>query len=319
MMQTFGLFALARSMTANMARILMYHNFCGPADTNPDAVSTTSVRKQFEYLSRHFHVVSLASIVEQLSSNQPLGDRTVALTIDDGRRNCYEFLFPLLKEFGMPATFFVVSSFIRCEDWVWTDKVLWLSEQPFAPSELAPHRIEDFFRTLNQMRPELRHARIESVAREMNLSIPKQPPSKYAPCSWRELREMVDSGLVEIGSHTVTHPIFSSLTDEESWHELTASRAQIEEGIGTRVVSFCFPNGKPGDYRQNQVRQVKEAGYLTSLVSRPGMVHPGDDLYQLARLGVGGRSDFLAFSKELDGVEHYQEKLETSLHLRPQS
>jgi peptidoglycan/xylan/chitin deacetylase (PgdA/CDA1 family) len=316
MMRTFGLFALARSMTASMARILMYHNFCGPAETSTDAVSTTSVRRQFEYLSRHYHVVSLSSLVEQLSSNQPLGDRTVALTIDDGRRNCYEFLFPLLKEFRMPATFFVVSSFIRGEDWVWTDKVLWLSEQPSAPSEMAPQRIEDFFRTLNQMRPEVRDARVESIAREMNLSIPKQPPSKYAPCSWRELREMVDSGLVEIGSHTVSHPIFASLIDEESWHELTASRAQVEEGLSARVVSFCFPNGKPGDYRQSQVRQVKEAGYLTALVTRPGMVRPGDDLYQLPRLGVGGRSDFLAFSKEIDGVEHYQEKLERSLHLR---
>jgi len=225
-------------------------------------------------------------------------------------------LFPLLKEFGIPATFFVVSSFIRGEDWVWTDKVLWLSEQPSPPSELASHRIDDFFRTLNQLRPEIRNARIEAIAQGMNLSIPKQPPPKYAPSSWSELREMVNSGLVEIGSHTLSHPIFASLSDEESWHELITSRAQIEEGVGAKVVSFCFPNGKPGDYRESQVRQVKDAGYLSALVTRPGMVRHGADLFQLPRIGVSGKSDPIAFSKHLDGVEYYQERLETSLHLR---
>jgi peptidoglycan/xylan/chitin deacetylase (PgdA/CDA1 family) len=303
-------------MSASMPRILMYHNFCGPTETDTDAVSTVMIRRQLEYLSRHYHVVSLAYLIEHLSSSRPVGNRTVALTIDDGRRSCYEFLFPLLREFRMPATFFVVSSFIRREDWVWTDKVLWLSEHQSAPSELAPHRIEDLFRMLNQMRPQVRNARIESVARGMNLSIPKQPPSKYAPCSWSELREMVDSGLVEIGSHTVSHPILASLTDNESWHELTSSRAQIEEGLGTKVVSFCFPNGKPGDYRQSQVRQVKEAGYLSALVTRSGMIGPGADLYQLPRIGVSGHSDSLDFAKHLDGAEYYQEKLQTSLRAR---
>ena len=306
-----GMFALARTMSASMARVLMYHNFCDAAETDTDAVSTTMLRSQFEYLSRHYRVVPLAYLLEQLRSNRPLDDLTVALTIDDGRRNCYEFLFPLLKEFGMPATFFVVSSFIRREDWVWTDKVLWLSEQPSPPRELTPRRIEDFFRTLNQMRPEIRNARIEAVSQGMNLSIPREPPPKYAPCSWSELREMVASGLVEIGSHSVSHPILASVTDEESWHELTASRAHIEEGLGAKVVSFCFPNGKPGDYRQSQVRQVRNAGYLSALVTRPGLVGPGAELYQLPRIGVGAESDALAFAKHVDGVEYYQAQLRT--------
>jgi peptidoglycan/xylan/chitin deacetylase (PgdA/CDA1 family) len=316
MMQFSGMFALARTVSAGRARILMYHNFCGPAETGTDAVSTTLARSQFEYMSRYYRIVPLSYLLDQLRSNQRLDNPTVALTIDDGRRNCYEFLFPLLKEFGIPATFFVVSSFIRGEDWVWTDKVLWLSEQPSPPSELASHRIDDFFRTLNQLRPEIRNARIEAIAQGMNLSIPKQPPPKYAPSSWSELREMVNSGLVEIGSHTLSHPIFASLSDEESWHELITSRAQIEEGVGAKVVSFCFPNGKPGDYRESQVRQVKDAGYLSALVTRPGMVRHGADLFQLPRIGVSGKSDPIAFSKHLDGVEYYQERLETSLHLR---
>jgi peptidoglycan/xylan/chitin deacetylase (PgdA/CDA1 family) len=308
-----GAFAFARSMSAGMARILMYHNFSGPGETNTDAVSVSAARTQLAYLHRYFHVVPLARLVEQLKFGGPLENHTVALTIDDGRRNCYEFFFPLLKEFGMPATFFVVSSFIRRDDWLWTDKVLWLSEQPFSRSELAPDRIDGLFETLNQMRPELRNASIESIAVEMGASIPKEPPPKYAPCSWSELREMADSGLVEIGSHTVNHPILASLTDRESWQELTLSRAQIEEGLGGKVSCFCVPNGKPSDYRPSHLQQVRDAGYAGAVVARFGMVSSGTNPYELPRVGVSGRSDSLSFSKCLDGAEYYQEQLIRSL------
>jgi len=307
-----GVFAAARTMSAGMARILMYHNFSGPGKTTIDAVSVSAIRTQLEYLRRNFHVVPLTHLVERLRSGQPLENNSVALTIDDGRRNCYEFFFPLLKEFGMPATFFVVSSFIRRDDWLWTDKVLWLSEQPFPLRELAPDRIESFFAELNQMRPEFRNVRVESIAAQMGIAIPSEPPWRYAPCSWSELREMADSGLVDIGSHTVTHPILASLTDGESWQELTVSRAQIEEDLGRKVSCFCFPNGKPPDYQPHHLRQVRDAGYTGAVVARFGLVSSAADPYELPRIGVSGRSDALYFSKCLDGAEYYQGKLTRS-------
>lgn len=312
LMKGCGMFAVARAMSAQMARILMYHNFSECAE-NHDAGSVAALRSQFEYLRRHFSVVPLAHIIERLESGQRFEDPTVALTIDDGRRNCYEFMFPLLEEFKMPATFFVVSSFINRQDWVWTDKVLWLSEQPSRLSELSPAQLDSFFFRLNRLRPEARLAIIETVAAGMRVTIPHEPPSQYAPCSWNELRQMGDSGLVEIGSHSVTHPIFASVTDEESWQELTLSRAQIEKGIGRPVRFFCFPNGQPGDYRPSQVRQVRDAGYRGAVAAYSGMVGRGADPFQLPRIGVSGWSDPLSFCKQVDGAEHYQIKVQRSL------
>jgi peptidoglycan/xylan/chitin deacetylase (PgdA/CDA1 family) len=313
LMKGCGMFALARATSAEMARILMYHNFSGPDQVGADEVSVSAARRQLEYLRRYFHVVSLAHIIEGLESGRRMDRHSVALTIDDGRRNCYQYLFPLLKEFAMPATFFVVSSFIRREDWIWTDKVLWLSEQPARPDELSPDGIDNFFGSLNRMRPDARNARIDAIATGMGLSIPKEIPCKYAPCSWSELREMAESGLIEIGSHTVTHPILASLTDEESWRELTLSRAQIEEGLGRKVSSFCFPNGMPEDYRASQVRQIRNAGYRCAVVASFGMAGAGIGTFELPRIAVGGRSDALAFAKCLVGVEYYQAKLQSSL------
>jgi len=303
-----GVFSLTRTLSAGMARILMYHNFSGPGGTDPDALNVEGIRRQFNYLRRHFRVVPLLRLAEQLASGRKLDRNLVALTIDDGRRNCYEFLFPLLKEFGLPATFFVVSSFIRGEDWIWTDKVLWLSEQSTPPEELIPGKLDGAFRSLNRMRPEDRNLRIESLATSIGATFPKTIPAKYRPCSWTELREMAESGLVEIGSHTVTHPILSSVTDEESWDEVTRSRAQIEEGIGQTVNCFCYPNGMPGDYRPSQVKQVQKAGYACSVIAESGMVETNSDPYRLPRIGMARKVSPEQISKHLDGFAYYQER-----------
>jgi peptidoglycan/xylan/chitin deacetylase (PgdA/CDA1 family) len=147
----------------------------------------------------------------------------------------------------------------------------------------------------------------------MGIQIPEKAPARYAPCSWSELREMADSGLVHIGSHTVTHPILSSVTDEESWRELTDSRTQIEEHVGRTVNMFCFPNGTPEDYRLAQVRQVKDAGYAGAVVTRFGLAANGSDPYQLPRMGIGRRFDPLLFAKCLDGADYYSVKLQSIL------
>jgi peptidoglycan/xylan/chitin deacetylase (PgdA/CDA1 family) len=314
-----GAFAVARAMSANQARVLMYHNFCDDRRPHAHHVSQSALRRQLEHLRRFFHIVPLQQLLAQLHSGKPLDVHSVALTVDDGRRNCYSLLFPLLRQMKIPATVFVVSSFIRGEDWIWTDKVLWLSEQPSRPEELSPKHIDSLFATLNRMRPEARDAAIRAMAEQMGVPIPKAPPSQYAPCRWDELREMADSGLVEIGSHTVTHPILASISDEESWQELTISRQQIEQGLKGPVNSFCFPNGKPEDYRLTQLKQVKEAGYRSAVLAHYGMVHSETDPYSVPRIGISGELDSLLFSKYVDGAEHYQAMLRRALHRKERS
>lgn len=308
-----GVFSITRALSSRMPRILMYHNFSARHETGPNALNVEGIQRQLTYLREHFQVVTLLELAERLTSSRKLDRHMVALTIDDGRRSCYEFFFPLLKEFAMPATFFVVSSFIRGEDWIWTDKVVWLSEQPKAPHELEADKIEGVFRSLNRMRPEKRNAWIAATAASLGVSCPQAAPAKFAPCSWSELREMADSGLMEIGSHTVSHPILSTLTDEESLDELTLSRTQIEQGMGRAVKSFCYPNGMPGDYRPSQVRQVEQAGYACSVIAEFGMVTQASDRYRLPRIGVARKPGIPEFSKYLDGFAYYQEKLEAKL------
>jgi peptidoglycan/xylan/chitin deacetylase (PgdA/CDA1 family) len=319
LLQRCGAFDFARTMSSSMGRILMYHNFANSCDSNRDAVLVHDVRAQMSYLRRHFEIVPLATLVECIRSGARFRDRMVVLTVDDGRRNFYEYFYPLLKEFAVPATFFVVSSFIEGAGWIWTDKILWLAEQPCRPDELAPERLDHFFAELNALNPAVRNRQIGDLAAQMGVEIPLRPPAKYAPCSWSELREMADSGLVEIGSHTVNHPILSAITDSEALWQLTDSRAQIETNLSRKVDSFCFPNGKPSDYRPIHMQQLQDAGYKSAVVARFGLVSRTSNVFELPRIGISGRSDVLSFSKNVDGAGYFQSKLEASLGVRGES
>ena len=303
-------------MSAYLPRILMYHNFSSDESRVPGAVPTLALRSQLQYLVAHFNVISLSTLLRQLRNGR-FDPFSVAITVDDGRRNFYEHLFPLLKEFNLPATFFVVASFIDGKDWIWTDKVLWLSDQPQAPVSLRSDRIHAHFEKLNLMRPEVRSEHILSLASSMHVTIPDSPPDKYGPCSWGELQEMAESRLVEIGSHTVTHPILSTLTSDESWHELRTSRHQIEDKLGQAVTSFCFPNGTTSDFNPCHIQQLQDAGYTNAVVSRFGFVSANSGEFELPRIGISDETDRLTFSKYVDGVEHYQAKIlqRASTHL----
>ena len=123
---------------------------------------------------------------------------------------------------------------------------------------------------------------------------------------------MVDSGLVEIGSHTVSHPILSTLNGSQSWDELKNSKDEIEHTLGKQVRSFCFPNGRPADYKSIQVEQVKDAGYNNAVVTRFGLVSTLEKQYELPRIGVSGYTDEITFRKYVDGAEHYQQRLRRS-------
>lgn len=308
-----GIFALARALSGGKPRILVYHNFSAWGE-GESPVSVACLRYQLEYLRRHFRVVKLSELCRQLAVGRP-ARKLLALTVDDGRRNFYEFLFPLLKELQLPATFFVVSSFISQQDWLWSDKVLWLSRQPSPAEELSSEKLPAFFAKLNNMPPEARNACIESMAQGMGSPIPKHAPPQYAPCSWDELREMCDSNLVEIGSHTVTHPILSTLQDHESADEIATSRSQLEEQLGRSIEVFAIPNGTHKDYRPAQVKQIREAGYLGAAATWEGLVGPGTDPYQLPRIGIASWTDHARFTARVDGVEHYRNQLRGAVRL----
>jgi peptidoglycan/xylan/chitin deacetylase (PgdA/CDA1 family) len=88
--------------------------------------------------------------------------------------------------------------------------------------------------------------------------------------NWSEIRELSQHGM-EIGSHTMSHPMLSRLSEEEQLDEFVASKAEIETHIGTTVRAIAYPFGSRDAFNETTRQLVAEAGYETAFSFYGGM------------------------------------------------
>ena len=95
--------------------VLVYHRFrVGNKSRDPMEIPQASFRAQMALLrDEGYQVIALRNLGEFLAGRRALPRKSVVITIDDGFRSAYTIAFPVLREFGFPATLFVHTDFIR--------------------------------------------------------------------------------------------------------------------------------------------------------------------------------------------------------------
>jgi peptidoglycan/xylan/chitin deacetylase (PgdA/CDA1 family) len=89
---------------------------------------------------------------------------------------------------------------------------------------------------------------------------------------------------MEIGGHTVRHPILRVLPDAEARAEIAEGRERLQEVIGAPVSVFAYPNGRPGeDYDARHVEMVRQMGFAGAVSTSPRVALRTDDAFELPR------------------------------------
>lgn len=90
---------------------------------------------------------------------------------------------------------------------------------------------------------------------------------------WEEAKEMLDSNLVMIGSHTMDHPDLSKLNEEQLTYQIIHSKKVIDENLKISITDFCYPYGK---YSDLAIEIVKRAGYSNATTVAYGQLREKD-------------------------------------------
>src|SRR5262245_36997994 len=307
-----GAFAPFRWAYRDQALICTYHRFSEHEGGAP--ISARAFDEQVKYLSANYTLISLSRLADCLLSGREVPPRLAAITIDDGYHDAYEIAFPILRKHRAPATVFVVTEFVEGTAWLWTDKPRYMTA--LAAPQAFEVSIEGRKLTLNltgedsrataaravnvALKPlpeEARDAAIERLAFDLGVRLPELPPAQYGAINWRQAREMADSG-VEIGSHTLTHPILTGLSDGRLREEIAQSRDRIQSAIGRKVETFCYPNG---DYDLRAQCEVARSGYQFAVTTEVGLNSWRSDPLALRR--IHGEYDLARFVKNTSGFE----------------
>jgi hypothetical protein len=214
----------------------------------------------------------------------------------------------------------VITGFVDQKIWVWTDKLRYLTSQlPAGPARFtfdkhnlsfhlddessrwsAANRINSILKTLPDAK---KNAAIQHMAANSNISLPEQPPEEYAAITWDQVKEMNLAG-IDIGSHTVTHPILPNVDDQQLRAELVVSKSRLETELGHPVTLFCYPNGS---YDERVEAAVREAGYNVAVTTNPGLNDRRSDLHALAR--VPAELDLDHFQQTTCGLEQFKNRV----------
>lgn len=317
-LQAFGAFAPFRFANRDKALILTYHRF----GELRDGVKTSAraFARQLDYLASHYRVVSLSALADLMRSGRELPPRVAALTIDDGYLDAYEIAFPILRRYGVPATIFLVTGFVDRKCWLWTDKLRFLTlttratklEVSLGGEQLRfsltgrSSRLKaatELNARLKALPDESKEEAIDRIAASLRVHPPELPPHEYCPINWAQAREM-ESGGFEIGSHTVSHPILTKVSEPVLQTELNESKARLEAELGHAVKLFCYPNG---NYDTRVRHAVEEAGYRCAMTVEPGLNDSLSDTLALKR--VHTEQDLARFAQVTSGFEQVKNRL----------
>ena len=138
--------------------------------------------------------------------------------------------------------------------------------------------LEDMVEWLKHMSAEKRHSLLRRL-------LPSEENSNYSDevdsmLTWNQVIEMSQNGM-EIGAHTVNHPLLSYESDTTVERELSISKQTLAEKLGKKVRAFAYPNG---DWDERVRRWVKQVGYESAFTTRPGWHHFGQDWYTIRRI-----------------------------------
>jgi hypothetical protein len=123
-----------------------------------------------------------------------------------------------------------------------------------------------FVPVLLSMSNEQMRSTIRSLGEILGVRIPVEQPPEYAAANWAQLKEMSEAG-IEIGPHTRTHPSLTRIPESQLHDEITGSKQRVEQMLGTRCRTFCYPNGTPDDVNARIKAIVTEAGFLAAAVA----------------------------------------------------
>ncbi len=316
-----GIDRFALRLHARDALVLAYHAIVNQEKEEPFRYYHTvdEFEAHLDWLGTYCTPVGLHDFARWKRGDLQTSKPPVLVTFDDGYRNNATLAAPLLNRKGFPALFFITSGYLESSRVLWPDEVFsrvlawpWTSLRApdgrihvLAPGQQARAAVAlTLVEACKNCTDAHRRAFVAYLEKETPQCNPLQDPISQEFMNWNDVRALSAAGF-DIGSHTVTHAILSSLEPEALWDELIESRGTIEAHTGLPCTTLAYPNGRSRDIANRVLAATTEAGYdLAFTVSNRWCSRTRDNL-RLDRVAPPGHSDSATFALHASGCRQW--------------
>jgi len=247
-------------MSTFSLRVLTYHRILPRAAAGGlPLVSATpeGFDRQMRYLSRRFHAVSLAEVLDAQRGARALPRRAVLITFDDAYSDFAEWAAPVLRRYQLPATLFVPTAYpAEPSRTFWWDRIhgaLTRSARTAVaipglgslPLHTAAAR-KATLRTLGGYLKSIPHERAMATIKALCEALGEEETSGRPTLDWSELRLLSSDGIT-LAAHTRTHPILTQISVAAVRSEIRRSLDDLTREIGVSPPALCYPAGVHDD------------------------------------------------------------------------
>lgn len=305
-----GINVLFRRANQNRAAIIWYHGIAGDrpeemSQFDPDDhrhLPVALFERHLVWLLRHgYELVSLSALVSRIRNNQCIA-KHVALTFDDGFESVLDNAYPMMLKHGASGCVYVATAVAETGGMIWTDQVEEiLKTMPEGPLALTvgDHELTYLLgdsrsrfsaaRDVKRRIRELPHVRQQEALKQ--LPEVQAAGTAFRIARWSRFRA-VDKSVLEIGSHTRTHPNLTTIEQAELLEgEVCGSYDDVRRNIACDAVHFCYP---AGDLNDRVAKLVRERGYASATTTEQGLIDTGVDIFRLPRVSTDDDIDLFA-------------------------
>lgn len=305
-----------RTIFRKKAMILVYHRVAEDV-VDPWAlnVSPANFAQQLAVLTTIGDPVSLQQLAAA-KTDDDLPDHPVCVTFDDGYADNLLAAKPALVKHGVPGTVFVTPGYLGVRDNLWWDELTKLMLDPSSRKqelsfelrgsrhaysftneprgndanlkwrawEPMPGPRQAAYLAIHTLLSPLPDGEREEVMQQLRQGASPYAGGRQHRClTEAEVRELADGDLVEIGAHTLTHPVLSSLSAEQQQEEIAGSKRRLESLTGKTITSFAYPYGKKNHYTSQTVSTVQANGFACACSNFGGLVTSISNRFALPR------------------------------------
>jgi peptidoglycan/xylan/chitin deacetylase (PgdA/CDA1 family) len=254
------------------------------------------------WLPRWFTVLPLAEAARRLREGT-LPAAALSITFDDGYADNHDVALPILKRHGLGATCFVATGFLD-GGLMWNDRVIealrrtsrdkidlgalgvaGTRELPLTTAAERRHAIDSVLGAFKYLEQAERDAAVRALVRTCGAALPGDLMMRSSQVP------LLAAGGMDIGAHTISHPILARLDAARAEAEMRGGRDALQALIDAPVPLFAYPNGRPGsDYLPEHVRLAREIGFEAAVSTNWGVTTRADDPFQIRRFTPWDRS-----------------------------
>jgi peptidoglycan/xylan/chitin deacetylase (PgdA/CDA1 family) len=224
------------------------------------------------------------------------------ITIDDGDKSFYDIVFPILRKYNVPASIYISPKICKEESNYWFQEVADFNslelKRIIADMSNIPLKHLLKFSSESILKTQ-KIVQIHEVIKRFR-KLTNSPAKSFQNMSVDNLKEVFQTGLINIGAHTINHPILMNEDDFTSKYEITESINELSNLLNHEIKYFAYPNGIPLlDFSERERSYLRESGIKLTFSTESKNLSLSDDKTSIPRIGVSDAEGLPFFNMKM--------------------